>query len=302
MNPLPHSAEQPRGRVIDPVSSDRTAYWLLTPGVLWSVGFLFIPLMVVCVISFAMRGTYGGVIWQFSLENYRDLWHVVYARIFGQSLVLASLTTVVCLLMGFPLAYYIGRLSPRWQAVWLLLIMIPFWTNFLVRTYAWMFILRTEGLLNTVLLGLDVITTPVELLYTDKAVLIGLVYGYLPFMVLPLYATLERLDPAVIEAARDLYADPWSVFWRVIVPLAKPGIIAGCILVFIPSLGAFLTPDLLGGARNMMIGNLIQHEYLVARDWPLGSAISLILMIIVIASVAAYFFVESTRSRKGVES
>jgi len=284
-----------------PVSSHRTTYWLLTPGILWSVAFLFIPLIVVGVISFATRGTYGGVIWQFNLENYRDLWHVVYARIFGQSLVLAFLTTVICLVMGFPLAYYIARLSPRWQAVWLMLIMIPFWTNFLVRTYAWMFILRTEGLLNTLLLGLGVITTPLDLLYTDKAVLIGLVYGYLPFMVLPLYATLERLDPALVEAAKDLYANQWSVFRRVIVPLAKPGIIAGCLLVFIPSLGAFITPDLLGGARNMMVGNLIQDEYLVARDWPLGSAISLILLIVVIAAVIAYFFVESTRSRREVE-
>jgi spermidine/putrescine transport system permease protein len=301
MNPLTQSV-RPLGRMVDTISSDRTAYWLLAPGVLWSVVFLFIPLMVVCVISFATRGTYGGVIWQFSLENYRDLWHVLYARIFGQSLVLASLTTVVCLVMGFPLAYYIARMSPRWQAIWLMLIMIPFWTNFLVRTYAWMFILRTEGLLNTILLGLGVITTPLELLYTDRAVLIGLVYGYLPFMVLPLYATLERLDPALVEAARDLYADRWSVFWRVIVPLAKPGIIAGCLLVFVPSIGAFLTPDLLGGARNMMVGNLIQHEYLVARDWPLGSAISLILMIIIVAAGVTYLFVESTRSRKGAAS
>lgn len=300
MNPLPHSVES-LGDVVDPVASSRTEYWLLTPGILWSVVFLLIPLTVVGVISFATRGTYGGVIWQFSLENYRDLWHPVYARIFGQSLVIASLTTVVCLVMGFPLAYYIARLSPRWQAVWLLLIMIPFWTNFLVRTYAWMFILRTEGLLNSLLLGLGVITTPLDLLYTDRAVLIGLVYGYLPFMVLPLYATLERLDRALVEAARDLYANQWSVFWRVIVPLAKPGIIGGCLLVFIPSLGAFLTPDLLGGARNMMVGNLIQHEYLVVRDWPLGSAISLMLLIIVIAAAAAYFFVESRMSRKGVE-
>lgn len=299
MNPRPHHSE-PLIDVPDTVSSHRTAHWLLAPGVIWSVVFLIVPLTVVCVISFATRGTYGGVVWQFSTENYRDLWHILYARIFGQSLVFASLTTVICLVMGFPLAYYMARLSPRWQAMWLLLIMIPFWTNFLVRTYAWMFILRTEGLLNTVLLGLGVTTTPVELLYTDSAVLIGLVYGYLPFMVLPLYAALERLDTAVIEAAWDLYADRWSVLRRVIVPLAEPGIIAGCLLVFIPSLGAFLTPDLLGGARNMMVGNLIQHEYLVARDWPLGSAISLILMIIVIAGVAAYFFLESTRSRKGV--
>ncbi len=294
--------EAPLAHVPDAVSSHRTAYWLLAPGVIWSVLFLIVPLTVVCVISFATRGTYGGVVWQFSVENYRDLWHILYARIFGQSLMFASLTTVICLVMGFPLAYYMARLSPRWQAIWLLLIMIPFWTNFLVRTYAWMFILRTEGLLNTALLWLGVITTPLELLYTDRAVLIGLVYGYLPFMVLPLYAALERLDPAVIEAAWDLYADRWSVLRRVIVPLAKPGIIAGCLLVFIPSLGAFLTPDLLGGAHNMMVGNLVQHEYLVARDWPLGSAISLILMIIIIAGVAAYFFLESTRSRKGVAS
>jgi len=300
MNQLSRRAES-LGDMGNPVSSHRMTYWLLTPGVLWSVVFLFIPLMVVGVISFATRGTYGGVIWQFSLENYRDVWHVVYARIFGQSLVLASLTTIICLVLGFPLAYYIVRLSPRWQAVWLILIMIPFWTNFLVRTYAWMFILRTEGLLNTLLLGLGVITTPLDLLYTDKAVLIGLVYGYLPFMVLPLYATLERLDPAFVEAAQDLYANQWSVFRRVVVPLTKSGIIAGCLLVFIPSLGAFLTPDLLGGARNMMVGNLIQHEYLVARDWPLGSAISLILLIIVIAAVVAYFFVEPIRSRQELE-
>jgi len=300
MNPLPRSSESLEATV-NPVSGQQNAYWLLTPGVLWSVVFLFIPLLVVCVISFATRGTYGGVIWQFSLENYRDLWHPVYARIFGHSLVIASLTTVICLVMGFPMAYYIARLSPRWQALWLMLIMIPFWTNFLVRTYAWIFILRTEGLLNTLLLGLGVITTPLDLLYTDRAVLVGLVYGYLPFMVLPLYATLERLDPALVEAARDLYANQWSVFLRVIVPLTKPGIIAGCLLVFIPSLGAFITPDLLGGARNMMVGNLIQHEYLVARDWPLGSAISLILLIIVSSAAVAYFFIDSTRSRRGKE-
>jgi len=300
MNPLPRSSES-LDATVNPVSGQRHAYWLLTPGVLWSVVFLFIPLLVVCVISFATRGTYGGVIWQFSLENYRDLWHLVYARIFGHSLVMASLTTMICLVMGFPMAYYIARLSPRWQALWLMLIMIPFWTNFLVRTYAWIFILRTEGLLNTLLLGLGVITTPLDLLYTDRAVLVGLVYGYLPFMVLPLYATLERLDPVLVEAARDLYANQWSVFQRVIVPLTKPGIIAGCLLVFIPSLGAFITPDLLGGARNMMVGNLIQHEYLVARDWPLGSAISLILLIIVSSAAVAYFFIDSTRSRRGKE-
>jgi spermidine/putrescine transport system permease protein len=260
----------------------KTAWWLLGPGLLWMGLLFFVPLCLVVVISFANRGTYGGIIWSFSLTNYLDLLHPIYARILGQSILLAAGTTLLCLVMGFPLAYYIARATPRRQGIWLLLVMIPFWTNFLVRTYAWMFILRTEGLLNTLLLKVGLIATPIELLYSNTAVVIGLVYGYLPFMVLPLYAALERVDRTLIEAAWDLYATRWAVFWRIIFPLARPGVMAGCLLVFIPSLGAFLTPDLLGGARSMMIGNLIQHEFLVARDWPLGAAISCVLMLLVV--------------------
>lgn len=268
---------------------------LLVPGLLWTVLFCLLPILVVVAVSFATRGTYGGVLWEFSLENYRDLLHPLYGRIFGQSVLLAGMTTVLCLALGFPLAYYIARLPPRRQALWLVLIMIPFWTNFLVRTYAWIFILRTEGLLNTILLQLHLISAPLDLLYSNEAVLLGLVYGYLPFMVLPLYAAIERIDLALIEAAWDLYADRWSLFRLVLAPLAKPGIIAGCVLVFIPSLGAFLTPDLLGGARSMMVGNLIQHEYLVARDWPLGSALSLVMMLIVTGSVLWYLRAQAPR-------
>lgn len=266
---------------------------MLAPGFLWTMLFCVLPILVVLAVSVAKRGTYGGVVWEFSLENYRDLVHPLYGRILAQSVLLAGLTTLICLLLGFPLAYYIARLPPRRQALWLLLIMIPFWTNFLVRTYAWIFILRTEGLLNTVLLHLHVISAPLDLLYSNEAVLLGLVYGYLPFMVLPLYAAIERIDPALIEAAWDLYTDRWSLCRRILVPLTKPGIIAGCVLVFIPSLGAFLTPDLLGGARSMMVGNLIQHEYLVARDWPLGSALSIVLMLIVMGSLLWYFRTQS---------
>lgn len=269
---------------------------LLLPGLLWTALFCLLPIVVVLAVSFATRGTYGGILWEFSLENYRDLLHPLYGRIFGQSMVLAGMTTGLCLFLGFPLAYYIARLPPRRQAWWLVLIMIPFWTNFLVRTYAWIFILRTEGLFNTVLMRLNLISTPLDLLYSNEAVLLGLVYGYLPFMVLPLYAAIERIDPALIEAAWDLYADGWTLFRRVLVPLAKPGMIAGCVLVFIPSLGAFLTPDLLGGARSMMVGNLIQHEYLVARDWPLGSALSLVLMAIVMGSLMWYFRAQSSQA------
>lgn len=257
------------------------SWWLLGPGLVW-MGLLFVvPLCLVFAISFAGRGTYGGIVWSFSLTNYFDLLHPLYARILGQSILLAAGTTLLCLIMGFPLAYYMARATPRRQGIWLLLVMIPFWTNFLVRTYAWMFILRTEGLLNTVLVKLGVISSPVELLYSNTAVVIGLVYGYLPFMVLPLFVALERVDRTLVEAAWDLYATRWTVFRRIILPLARPGVVAGCLLVFIPSLGAFLTPDLLGGARSMMIGSLIQHEFLVARDWPLGAAISCLLILFV---------------------
>lgn len=295
MNSWSSSAESAAG-----LSSRFRGWRLLGPGLLWTTVFCLLPMVVVLAVSFAMRGTYGGVVWEFSLENYRDLLHPLYGRIFGQSLVLAGVTTGLCLVLGFPLAYYIARLPPRRQALWLVLIMIPFWTNFLVRTYAWIFILRTEGLLNTVLMQWHLISTPLDLLYSNQAVLLGLVYGYLPFMVLPLYAAIERIDPALIEAAWDLYADRWSLFRRVLIPLAKPGIIAGCVLVFIPSLGAYLTPDLLGGARSMMVGNLIQHEYLVARDWPLGSALSIVLMLIVMGNLLWYFHAQSPQAgRRG---
>lgn len=270
--------------------------WLILPPAAALLLFFVIPLAVVLAVSLATRGTYGGVQWTVTLSNYASILDPLYLRIFMRSLLMAMLTTVLCLMLGFPLAYYIARAPKRWQGVWLLLIIIPFWTNFLVRTYAWMFILRTEGLLNTVLIGLGIIDHPLNLLFTDGAVLLGLVYGYLPFMVLPLYAALERLDPAMIEAAWDLYASHARIFTRIILPLAKPGVVAGCILVFIPALGAYVTPDLLGGAKSMMIGNLIQHQYLVVRDWPFGSALSFVLMAVVLAAVLYYLRTNPSKS------
>lgn len=264
------------------------AAWLLAPSLVWMGLFCILPLSIVFLISVASRGTYGGVEWTFTLANYRDLVDPLYLYIYARSFALALATTGLCLGLGFPLAYYIARAPARWQGIWLMLVLIPFWTNFLVRTYAWMNVLRADGLLNTILIGTGVVAGPIEMLYSDAAVLIGLVYGYLPFMVLPLYVAVERIDRSLIEAARDLSASGWAVFTRVIVPLAKPGIVAGCLLVFIPSLGAYITPDLLGGARSMMIGNFIQHEYLVVRDWPLGSAASFVLMAIVLAGLWQY--------------
>ncbi|MCE7965802.1 MAG: ABC transporter permease [Nitrospira sp. NTP2] len=251
--------------------------------------FFLLPLVLVLAISFASRGTYGGILWEFTWANYLDLLHPLYGKIFAQSLWYAGLTTLLCLVLGFPLAYAIARSAPRWQPVWLLLVMLPLWTNFLARTYAWMILLRQDGLVNRWLSAIGFTDGPLELLYTPSAVVIGLVYGYLPFMVLPLYVAIERLDPLLVDAAWDLYASRWAILIRVILPLVKPGIVAGCILVFIPSIGAFITPDLLGGAKSMMIGNLIQHEYLVVRDWPLGSAVSFVLMGLVLLAVALYY-------------
>ena len=256
--------------------------FLLLPTLLLLGVFFCIPVLLMFGVSLASRGLYGGIEWTLNFENYLRLADPLYWNIYGRSLFLAGATTVVCLAVGFPLAYVMARSSPRMQNILLLLVMIPFWTNFLVRTYAWIFLLRTEGFFNSMLMHLRILDAPLDLLYTNGAVFIGLVYGYLPFMILPLYVAIERISPSLEEAALDLYASGLSVFWQVVIPLARPGIVAGCILVFIPSVGAFITPHLLGGGQSMMLGTLIQHEFLVVRDWPFGSAISFVLMLLVV--------------------
>ncbi len=245
---------------------------------LFLLGFFVFPLIVVLGVSFASRGLYGGVEWIATLDNYRRLANPLIGVIFLRSLVFASVTTVMCAVIGFPLAYMVARASTRWQMILLTLVMIPFWTNFLVRTYAWILILRADGLINAVLFQLGMQTEPLSILFTDMAVLIGLVYGYLPFMVLPLIVAIERISPQLEEAAFDLYASVSAMFRHVIVPLSKPGFVAGGVLVFIPSLGAFITPYILGGGQKMMIGTLIQQEFLMSRDWPFGAALSFGLM------------------------
>lgn len=262
---------------------------LLLPPTLWLVIFFIIPLIIVLIYSFLERGTYGGVTWEFTLRNYQRLANDLYLNIFVRSLGLAALTTLICLIIGYPLAFFIATASRRWRNLLLFLVIIPFWTNFLVRTYAWMIILRSEGLINTLLQSLNLIQEPLNLLFTPLAVIIGLIYGYLPFMILPLYASIERLNFSFVEAAQDLGANDIKTFFRIILPLTSPGIIAGSILVFIPALGAFITPDILGGAKTVMIGNLIQNQFLQARHWPFGSALSMGLMILVLIPVILYF-------------
>lgn len=250
---------------------------LLSAGIFLSLFFL-VPLLLVFGVSLASRGMYGGIAWIATWENYQRLLDPLVGTIFLRSFLFAGLTTIVCVVVGFPLAYCMARASRQWQLLLLTLVMIPFWTNFLVRTYAWVLIFRADGILNTFLMRLGLLEEPLSLLFTDVSVFVGLVYGYLPFMVLPLVVAIERISPQLEEAAFDLYASMGAMFRHVLLPLSKPGFIAGGVLVFIPSLGAFITPYLLGGGQKMMLGTLIQQEFLVSRDWPFGSALSFGLM------------------------
>jgi len=250
---------------------------LLLAGIFLGLFFL-VPLALVFGVSLASRGTYGGIAWIATWENYQRVLDPLVGTIFLRSILFAGITTLVCAVAGFPLAYCMARASRQWQLILLTLVMIPFWTNFLVRTYAWVLIFRADGILNTVLIWLGFQEEPLALLFTDVSVFVGLVYGYLPFMILPLVVAIERISPQLEEAAFDLYASMSAMFRHVVLPLSKPGFIAGGVLVFIPSLGAFITPYLLGGGQKMMLGTLIQQEFLVSRDWPFGSALSFGLM------------------------
>jgi len=254
--------------------------WFLLPAWLTMAVLFAAPFIIVLAYSFLTRGVFGGIEMPWTTENYQRLVDPLYLTILWRSFVMAVAATVLCLLLAFPAALFISRATGR-KNLYLQLVMLPFWTSFLVRTYAWIFLLRDTGLFNTGLQALGIIHSPLPLLYNDGAVLLGLVYGYLPFMVLPIYATLERLDPALVEAAADLGARPLTTVFRIVVPLARPGIVAGSVLVFIPCLGAYLTPDLLGGGRTVLVGNLVQNQFTTARDWPFGSDVSIVLMALV---------------------
>lgn len=237
----------------------------------------YAPLAIILGYSVLTRGAYGGASSPLTLESYGRVFDRLYLVIVVRSVWIASVSTAICLVMAFPLAFYIARFATH-KTLLLNLVTLPFWTSFLIRTYAWMFLLRDTGLVNVSLQSLGIISKPLPLLFNDGAVILGLVYGYLPFMVLPLYATLEKLDPALLDAAEDLGARPWDAVWQVVVPLARPGMVAGSVLVFIPCLGAYLTPDLMGGGKTVMMGNLVQNQFTAARDWPFGAAISLVFM------------------------
>ena len=274
------------------------AWALLAPGGLWLVVFFLVPLLIMLVYSLMPRGIYGGVEPGFTLEHYTRFFDPLYLQVLQRTFVWSIACTVICLLLGYPVAYVIAR-SRRWRTLLVFLVVLPFWTSFLVRTFAMIFLMRDTGLINSWMMKLGLIEEPLTILYTPFAVMAGLVYGFLPFMILPIYASLEKLDASLLEAAEVLGAKPAARFRRVTLPLSMPGVVAGSLLVFVPALGSFLTSDLLGGAKQVMIGNLVQNQFSSARNWPFGSAASFIVMALVLAAVTWYLRVRDSGVRLG---
>jgi len=258
------------------------------------------PLAIMVIYSFLTPASYGGVVWQFSTEAWfrvlfeRDIFDGTvsvadaHLSIFWRSAKISIGTTVLALAFGFPTAYFIATRPERSRGAWLFLVTIPFWTNLLIRTFAIQEVIRNEGIVNSLLIWAGAIATPIQMLYTDFAIMLGMLYVYLPLMVLPLYASMEKLDFRIVEAGYDLYASRFQVLRRIILPLVKPGVIAGSILVFIPSLGSYVTPQVLGGGRNMMLANLIALQFGQGRNWPLGAALSLTLLFLVMVALLIY--------------
>ncbi len=286
--------------------------WLLLSPAMAIIGvFGVLPLFIALVYSFLEPDTYGGVRWIFSTEAYVELlferdifdetlaFNSAYIEIFLRSVLLAAFSTLAALALGFPTAYFMATRPESQRDLWVFLITIPFWTNLLIRTFSMQLIIRDEGLVNDLVVGSGLVAQPLEIIYTDFAVALGLIYAYLPFMVLPIYAALERLDFRLVEAGFDLYANRFQVLRRIILPLALPGVVAGSILVFIPALGAWITPELLGGGKELMIGNLISLQFGSSRNWPFGSAAAMVLLVMVLVALTIYVRVSGQRAEGG---
>jgi spermidine/putrescine transport system permease protein len=282
--------------------------WLLMlPMALWLIAFVVAPTLILAVYSFCQRDELGRIVYSFSWENYHRIFFdedtgsfgTTYFTVFVRSIVYAALTTIICLVVGYPVAWFIGRAPEHRRNLLLTLVMIPFWTSFLIRTYAWITILSTNGLLNGFLQYTRIISEPFEMMYTPGAVLLGLVYSYLPFLILPVYGSVEKLDNSLVEAAFDLGAGPVRAFQRVILPLTSPGIVAGILLVFIPTIGMFAITQLMGGGTDPTIGEVIENQFLAARNWPFGAALGMTLVVI----FAIAFWLTSRHQRGvGIES
>ena len=270
----------------NPARTPLAAWFLLVPLAGWLTLFVVAPTLLLVVISFCERDFIGRTVYHFTWANYARAFDPLYLTILLRSVAYAAVTTAVCLLAGYPLAYFIARCRPRARAYLLALVMIPFWTSFLVRTYAWIILLAHDGLLNALLVSAHVLNAPADLLYTPGAVLLGLIHNYLPFMVLPIYASVEKMDHTLVEAARDLGATPWRAFRTVTLPLTLPGIAGGATLVFIPSIAMFAIVTLMGGGTTELIGNTIQKQFTTGRNQPFGAALGTLLLLIFLAAFA----------------
>jgi spermidine/putrescine transport system permease protein len=260
---------------------------LLVPGIAWLILFFVVPLAMIFVVSLGSRDELDRIVLdQLSLDNYARAFDPAFLPTFLNSLRYAAAVTILSLAIGYPIAYWISRYGGRHKALLLILVMLPFWTSYLIRTYAWMIILRDNGVANSILQAIGLTNEPIILLNTDFSVIIGMTYGFLPFAILPLYVSIDRLDPALIAAARDLYANGRDAFLRVTLPLTMPGVVAATILTFIPAIGDFVTPDLLGGAQTTTIAKVVQDVFLEGRDWPYGAALGFVLMVLTLAGTA----------------
>ncbi|PFN10055.1 MULTISPECIES: spermidine/putrescine ABC transporter permease PotB [Bacillus cereus group] len=262
---------------------------LALPTVTWLLIFFLFPLVFVLAFAFLQRGAYGTVEMQFTLENIARVFDPLYMNTIWETVKIAVITTVLCLLIGYPFAYTITIVDRKYRSILLLLATIPFWINFLVRSYAWIVILRSQGLVNTLLLKLGIISEPLNLLYNTPSVILGMVYSLLPFMILPVYAAIEQLDKRKLEAAYDLGATPMKAFWHVTLPMTMSGVATGSILVFVSSIGMFVVSDVMGGSKVALIGNVIQNQFLGARDWPFGSALSIIVVLFSVLLIYLYY-------------
>ena len=273
---------------------------LLAPAWLWFVTFFLVPLSFMVVYSFGINTGFFTVRFGLHFDQYRRLWDPIYLEIYKDTFVMAGLGTLGCLVIGYPFAYFLATRAGRHKSLLFFLVIVPFWTSLLIRTYSWILILNEQGPLSDLLQRLSLISQPLDILYTNQAVLIGVVYDYLPLMVFPLYVALDRMDWSLIEASRDLGASRWRSFRRVTLPLTMPGILTGCLLTFIPMMGEYVVPTILGGAKSFLVGSLVANEILTAIDWPFGAAISMGLIVVLLVAVFVYLRVLGRRAEENL--
>jgi spermidine/putrescine transport system permease protein len=286
-------------RAREPRNHRRSRTWatsavFLGPGLAFTAIFVAVPVLLVLSYTVFDRGRFGGIDYEFTLDNFTRAFEPTFRKVLVSSLGIAAAATLIALAIGYPVAYAIAKLPRRWRGLVLVLVVIPFWTNFLIRTYAWIVLLNTQGVLNDALVGIGIVDERLNLLYTKGAVIAGLVYVYLPLMILPIYASVARLDRDLPEASADLGGSRLTTFARVTLPLSLPGVVTGCIFVFVPSLGNFVVPELLGGGKTVMVGNLVRDQFLKARDWPFGATLALIMVVLLVL----LFALQSVVSRR----